>query len=237
MPYLKQEHQIRVFDVAPPPDSSLEYVSGSVDDAGAIRDALDGIEAVIYMALGRKASGGYALDEIDLNYDVSVKGLHKVLQATTEAKVPRAVYTSTLSVHGSRPGGICASEDTPCDAAGVYGFTKWLGELVCDYFARTHGLTVVALRLNAPVAQDDWHRRCEPGRPNVITSAPDVARALSLALSAPVTGFHAVFISGDYDGKLINCARAKQLLGWEPLERPREPDEREACSCGKGKPQ
>ena len=31
---------------------------------------------------------------------------------------------------------------------------------------------------------------------------------------------HPVFISGDYEGKVIDCSRAKALLGWEPLERP-----------------
>ena len=220
MPYLKQEHQIRVFDVAPPPDPSVEYVNGSVHDGAAIREALDGIEGVIYMALRRQASGGYALDDIDLNYDVSVKGLHKVLQAMTEASVPRAVYTSTLSVHGPPPGGVFDSEALPLDAGTVYGFTKGLGERVCEYFARVRGLSVVALRLNAPVTREQWHRQCQPGQPNHATAAPDLASAISLAAAAPLSGFHAVFISGDYEGRRINCSRAKELLGWEPLERP-----------------
>jgi nucleoside-diphosphate-sugar epimerase len=48
-----------------------------------------------------------------------------------------------------------------------------------------------------------------------------VASAIALALAAPLVGFHALSISGDYEGRRINCAKAKQVLGWEPRERPR----------------
>jgi len=123
-------------------------------------------------------------------------------------------------VYGRPPSGRFGGEDAPLDARSVYGFTKGLGERVCEHFARVHGLTVVALRLQMPVTREDWQRRCTPGRPNTDTAAPDLARAISLAATAPLGGFHPVFISGDYEGKVIDCSRAKALLGWEPLERP-----------------
>jgi len=220
MPYLKQDHAIRVFDLVPPQDPSVEYARGSVNDTAAVQAALDGMESVVYMALGRNPDGSYAMADIDLNYDLSVKGLHRVLHAMKEAGLTRAVYTSTLSVHALQPSGVCASEDIPCDAPSLYGFTKALGERVCEHCARVYGLTVVSLRLNAPVPAEEWHRRCRPGQPNPAVAAPDVANALRLSLRAPVSGFLAFFIAGDYEGKIINCARAKSILGWEPLERP-----------------
>lgn len=222
-PYMKQEHEIRVLDLLPPQDSSVEYVGGSTHDLSAVRRALDGVEGVIYMAIGKNPDGSEAQDDIDLMYDLNVKEVHRVLRAATEANVARAVYASTMSVHGPRPNGVYETEAIPCDAPGMYGFTKWLGELVCDYFARVHGLSVVALRLYAPVTREAWHRSCQPRVPNAQTAAPDVARAFSLALSAPLTGFHVVFISGDYEGKHINCWNAREFLGWEPLERPVRP--------------
>lgn len=222
-PYMTQEHEIRVLDLRPPQDSSVEYVSGSAHDLSVVRRALDGVEGVIYMAMGKKPDGSEAHDDIDLMYDLNVKEVHRVLRAATEASVARAVYVSTVSVHWPRPNGAYETEAMPCDAPGMYGFTKWLGELVCDYFARVHGLPVVALRLYAPVTREEWHGSCQPGLPNLPTAAPDVARAFSLALSTPLTGFHVVFISGDYEGKHINCSNARELLGWEPLERPARP--------------
>jgi len=219
MPFLKQDHRIRVFDIVPPKDSSVEYVQGSVNDKDAVRSAMEGIEGVVYMVMGRAPDGSYAVHDIDLSYDLNVKGLHRVLHAMREAKLTRAVYTSTLSVHGTRPHGTYPNEDIPCDAPGLYGFTKYLGELVCEHFARVHKLTVISLRLNGPVTREEWHGHCRPGQPNPLTAAPDVASAISLALTAPVSGFRALSISGDYEDKVVNCARAKQVLGWEPRER------------------
>jgi len=219
MPFLTRDHQVRVFDLVPPKDSSVEYVQGSINDRGAIRSALEGIEGVVYMVMGRAPDGSYAVHDVDLSYDLNVKGLHRVLHAMKGAGLTRAVYVSTLSIHGRRPDGRFPNEDIPCDAPGLYGFTKYLGELVCEHFARVHKLTVISLRLNAPVTREEWHGHCRPGKPNPLTAAPDVASAISLALTAPMSGFHALAISGDYEGKVVNCARAKQVLGGEPRER------------------
>jgi hypothetical protein len=35
-------------------------------------------------------------------------------------------------------------------------------------------------------------------------------------------GFQAFSISGDYDQAQMSLAKAKRLLGWEPLARPKE---------------
>jgi nucleoside-diphosphate-sugar epimerase len=219
-PYLKEQHSLRIFDLVPPKDPSLEYVQGSVSDAAAIRAALDGIEGVVYMAMGRNSDGRYEVRDVGVNHDLHVTGLHRVLVLASEAKIARAVYTSSGSVHGTRPGGRVPSEDTPCDAPDVYGFTKWLGELVCEHFVRVRKMAIVSLRLNMPMPLEDWQKSCRPGRPATQTAAPDVASAISLGLTAPVTGFHTLSIAGDYEGKMVNCARAKQVLGWEPRERP-----------------
>jgi len=116
MPHLKEEHQIRVFDLKPPEDSSVDYVCGSVHDLPAIHRALDGIEGVIYMAMGRTPEGAYAIEDIDLNYDLNVKGLHRVLHAAATAGVKRVVYVSTTDVHRPLPDRIYDTETMPCAA-------------------------------------------------------------------------------------------------------------------------
>ena len=219
IPHLKSAFKLRILDPAPPKDASLDYVSGSALDPAAIRRALEGMDAVVYMVIGRNPDGSYAMSDIALNYDLNLKGLHQVLHAAIEAGITRAVTTSTMSVHDRWPKEVAASEDTPCDARDVYGFTKGLAEQVCGYFARVRGMAVVALRLNMPVPLDEWHKACRPGRPNSYTAAPDVASAIALSLTVPLSGLHILSIAGDHEGKLINCARAKQVLGWEPKER------------------
>jgi len=43
-------------------------------------------------------------------------------------------------------------------------------------------------------------------------------------------GFQAFMISGDYEQKIMNMAKAKRLLGWKPLARPTrgQPKKKEA---------
>ncbi len=219
-PYLKAEHTLRVLDPVAPKDPAVEHVQGSVADLAAVRRALDGIEGVVYMAMPRTREGGYDVRDIDVNYDIHVKHLHRVLLAATEAKIARAVYTSSMSVYGARPSGFPDGEDTPADAPDLYGFTKRLGEIVCDYFARVHKVAVVSLRLNGPMPLADWQRMVRAGHLLGQTAAPDVASAIALSLTAPLSGAHIFNITGDYVGRYCRCTRARQLLGWEPLARP-----------------
>jgi len=219
-PYLKRDHQLRVLDPVPPKDPAVEYLRGSVADDGDVRRALDGIEGVVYMAMGRTTDGKYDVRDVDVNYDIHVKHLHRVLLAAAEAKISRAVYTSSMSVYAYHPDGYPQGDDTPCTAPDLYGFTKRLGELVSDYFGRAHGMAIVSLRLNGPMFLEDWLAEAAAGRISTQTAAPDVASSIALSLTAPIAGSHAVNIAGDWQGKRVVCARAKALLGWEPLTRP-----------------
>lgn len=225
LPALAARHRLRVLDlVAPETSAAVEYRHGSVCDFDALRDAVEGMDALLYMAMGRLLP---VKDDERKNaqahadaYDVSVKGLHLALYAAHAAGVPHAVYTSSLSVyHQSGAGRYLSDEDLTPDARHFYGFTKRLGEEVCRNAARQWGLSVNALRLCFPVSDDEWRERARLGEPTIRTAASDVARVLLGALEFQA-GFQAFTISGDYEQKLMSLAKAKRLLGWEPLARP-----------------
>ena len=55
-----------------------------------------------------------------------------------------------MSVHSDWPRGMVADEDTPCDARDLYGFTKGLGERICQYFAANFSMRLIALRITGP---------------------------------------------------------------------------------------
>ncbi len=220
IPYLKAEHTLRVLDIAPPKDPSVEYVQGSVADVAAIRRALEGMEGVVYMAMARTGDGKYDCSGIDANYGIHATHLHRVLLAAAEAGIGRAVYTSSMSVYRHRPPGFPDGEETPADATDLYGFTKRLGEMVCDFFARAHGMAVVSLRLNGPMPLEEWQAAARAGRVLGQTAAPDVASSIALSLTVPLAGAHIFNVTGDYVGRYCLCTRAREVLGWEPRARP-----------------
>jgi nucleoside-diphosphate-sugar epimerase len=218
LPHLARQHALRVFDMRPPADPAWEYVAGSVGDLDALGRATEGVDALLYMAMGEKvydtASGTTS------NIDVNVKGVYLALDAAQRVGVRHAVYTSSMSVYG---GDLLQryfpDEEITPDSSGLYGFTKRLGEEVCQNAARAWGMSANVLRLCFPTPDDEWAAQTRRDTPTIATAASDVARALLAALDYR-GGYQTFMISGDYERKLMNMAKAERLLGWEPLARP-----------------
>jgi nucleoside-diphosphate-sugar epimerase len=106
------------------------------------------------------------------------------------------------------------------DARSEYGLSKAMGEMVCLRFCAGNGPSILALRLYAPSPPDVWRSTWGGTRPSGHTTFRDTARAYDLAVSlTDHTGYDALFISGDHTGEFVNCAKARDLLGWEPQDR------------------
>ena len=218
IPFLKQQHTLRVFDLKPPADISLDYVAGDLSDFDTLSQAAQGMDALLYMAMG-------SLDWPTVNgmksaFDVNVKGVYLALKAAFEAGAQHAVHCSTMSVYEDLLKRYMFDEDQTPDARDLYGFTKRMGEAVCHNMFQRTGMSVNALRLCLPVSDEEWLEKTQAGVPTIATAASDLARAFHAALNYR-NGFQAIMISGDYENKLLNLAKAKRVLGWEPLKRPR----------------
>jgi nucleoside-diphosphate-sugar epimerase len=217
IPFLKIKHTLRIFDLRLPQDASLEYHPGNVTDHHAIGQAVQGMDALIYMAMG-----SLDWDEwpgTDSGFDANVKGLHFVLKAAAQAGIKQAVYTSSMSVYANLNNRYFADEDVTPDEKELYGFTKWLGEEVCRNACRRWRMNINVLRLCHPTAKDVWLGETRKGVPTIATVDEDVAGAMLAALEFQA-GFQTFTISGDYEEKFMNMAKAKRLLHWEPLARP-----------------
>jgi nucleoside-diphosphate-sugar epimerase len=219
LPALAQQHTLRVFDLKPPALASLDYVQGDITDFDALAQATRDQEALLYMAMG--AQRGSHLHLVNTNFDVNVKGVYFALLAAHQAGIPHAVYTSSMSVYDGRlETRYFFDEDMPTDCRHHYGLTKRLGEDICRNACHEWGMTINALRLCLPIADEQWRTETRLGIPTIATAASDVSRALLAALDFRGYGFQAFMISGDYEQKIMNMTRARKLLQWEPLARP-----------------
>ena len=218
LPALAREHSLRVFDRRPPALAECDYHAGDLTDFAALERATQGMDALLYMAMG--SQNWEAIESAISAYDVSVKGVYLALRAAHAAGITHAVYTSSMSVYHDPPGRYYPDEEITPDARDFYGFTKLLGELVCRNAAREWGMTVNALRLCHPTAEEIWLEQTRAGTPTIATTGDDVARALLAALDYRGGGFEAFMISGDYQEKIMNLAKARRLLGWAPQARP-----------------
>ncbi len=217
-PILAQTHYVRIFDLRPPQTGLLDYFQGDVTDYDALAQAMAGMNALVYLAMGNlkweETSGWVSA------FDVNVKGVHLALRAAHAAGIHQVVYASSMSVYGDDlMKRYFENEDVVPDSTGLYGFTKRLGEEACQNAVQVWGMNINALRLCFPQAEEKWKAETVKGKPTIATTADDVARAILGALEYKA-GFQAFMISGDYEQKIMNMGKAKRLLGWEPLARP-----------------
>ena len=218
LPLLAERHTLRIFDLRPPTGSGWDYVAGDVCDYPALLGTAEGMDALLYMAMGTQ---NFETMESEVTaYDVSVKGLYFALRAAHQVGIAHAVYTSSMSVYENLAGRYFSDEEITPDARHFYGFTKLLGEHVCRNAAREWDMTINALRLCLPVSEERLLAETRLGTPTIATTGGDIARALLAALDYRGGGFEAFMISGDYEQKIMNMAKAKRLLNWEPRARP-----------------
>jgi nucleoside-diphosphate-sugar epimerase len=227
-PYLRERHDLRVLDLRPPRHEDIEYVEGSVTDPAALRRALAGVDAFIWVVM-RKPQGGAVRDQdvptIVENYEINTKALHLTLFIAQELGVMRGIYTSSMSVHYRMRDWFPSEELVPLDTPTVYGLSKGFGELICQYFARWWDMNLIALRITGPRTREQFlderrnPRTPKTGRPLFVTDEEDLANAYLAALEAVRVGhgrFDAFFIAGDEDEREHNLSKARRLLGWQP---------------------
>ncbi|MDA1279971.1 MAG: NAD(P)-dependent oxidoreductase [Chloroflexi bacterium] len=230
-PYLKEHHELRVLDLAEPKHDGVEFVNGSVTDPVAIAQAVDGVDAFIWLVM-LSPQGGTVTDQdlkiIRENYEVNCLGLHTFLWLAQGAGVARGVYTSSMSVHYRGRDYYRAEEDIPLDTPSAYGLSKGFGEGICRYFASWFDMNLIALRITGPRKREDYikerenpiNNRIDGSKPLFVTDEADLARAYLAALENVQIGhgrFDSVFIAGDENEKEHNLSKAKRLLGWTPL--------------------
>lgn len=102
-----------------------------------------GIDTVYHLAAVLSALGE---ENPDLAWDVNMKGLKNVLDASVATGVRRLFWPSSIGVFGPDAPKMLAPQDAPLNPTTMYGVTKVAGELLCRYYSLKHGLDVRSLR-------------------------------------------------------------------------------------------
>jgi len=220
-------HELRLTDIKPIENPEGESFVLDVADWPAVQNASKGMDAVIHLAYGSARTDDNQTD-IHLNYEVNAKGTHYLLLAAEQSGVKRFIYTSTLSIFGlSRELAVGnLDENSPPNFMLPYGLTKWMGEEVCQMFAKRGKLSIVCLRLCGVTLPSEWeeYKRWEPTVADPVahrsrrmaTHVEDVAHAIHLALTVPDIRYEVLHIASDNKGRVTSIDRAKKVLGFWP---------------------
>ncbi len=85
-----------------------------------------------------------SLQEPAFCHDVNVTGTANLLQAAYIHKVQRFVLSSSCAVYGQQA--TPCSEATPCSPTSPYAYSKLMGELLCQQYARVFKVPTLCLR-------------------------------------------------------------------------------------------
>ena len=227
-PYLQQRHELRVLDLRPPRHAGVEYIEGSVSDPDALRTALTGVDAFIWVVM-RKPQGGTIRDQdiptIIENYEINTKALHLTLFIAQELGVTRGIYTSSMSVHYRMRDYFGQEEATPYDTPTVYGLSKGFGEQICQYFARWWDMNLIALRITGPRTREQFlderrNRRVPEVGSHCLSPTRRIWRRRTSRRwrrSRPGTAASTPSSSlATRREQEHNLSKAKRVLGWEP---------------------
>jgi nucleoside-diphosphate-sugar epimerase len=139
---LAEGHRARAYDLVDPGIllPGVEWITGDVRDAGAVRRACEGVDVVFHLASlipQRKAS-------TETMRAVNIGGTRCILDAAQAAGVRRVVYLSSAEIYGA-PNVAPCPEWWPTTPLGEYGRDKIAAEKLCLQ-AFTSGLEVSILR-------------------------------------------------------------------------------------------
>jgi nucleoside-diphosphate-sugar epimerase len=132
---------------------------GSITDRELIRDAMDGVDAVLHSAtLHKPHVATHTMQEF---VDTNVSGTLVLLEEAVRAGVKTFVFTSTTSTFGDalRPPvtqpAAWVTEDVVPVPKNIYGVTKIAAEGLCELFHKKHGLACPVLRTSRFFPEED----------------------------------------------------------------------------------
>lgn len=220
-PSLAEEFECTYFDVRPIPNPGPNDIVGDVNDDATVQRAVQGQQAVVYLAMGIRPGTAKDVSDIDQAFNVNVRGWYRVLFHGQQCGIRRYVYASTLSVYNPLRSMPFIDESIPPTAFDPYGLSKRLGEQIGAAAVQKHPDTViVAVRMCLPQRDEDWARlRSLPPEQRGYAQGPNDLRRLYLAaLRLDKPGMHVVQTTGDIEGRQMPNTRAGQLLGWQPRD-------------------
>jgi UDP-glucose 4-epimerase len=137
--------QVRVIDLQPHADPSVDIVVGDIADPEVLARALQGgFDSVVHLAA--VTSVLRSVQEPELTFRTNVIGTNALLEAGREAGVTSLAFASTNAVTGPMKAPKI-SEAATLEPLTPYGSTKAAGEMLMSAYTASYGMRCACIRL------------------------------------------------------------------------------------------
>ncbi len=212
----------------PVPDT--HFVQADLGDAPAIRQALDGMDAVLHIGAVPDPAASFE-DVLHSN----IVGTYNVLEACREAGIRRLVYASSImatmgyfyfqepyrAIREQRFDAVpedltLVTPTDPTHPTEPYSASKVWGEGMCRIYHDAHGLATVCLRIGAVNKED---RSLFAWTDSLWCSQRDVVNIIELSLQATASPcFHICYGVSDNRHRWVDLESSRQALGFQPQD-------------------
>jgi nucleoside-diphosphate-sugar epimerase len=215
---LEKDCELRVTDIKSI-DSPHETMHVDVADLDQVRRAAEGTDAIVNCSVLRP--------DRKLAFDVNTTGTYNAIRAAVENGHERFVNTGP---HFTQVGpsyeyyDFDIPEEVPLHSGtNLYAHSKSLGQEICRVFAANYPVHVLTtLFLSFKEAEPGPEQRGSDTSPFSVTF-PDAARAIRKCLEVDLRTLPSrceiFFITTDTPHGRYHNAKARRLLGWEPLDK------------------
>lgn len=122
--------------------NSIHFIEGSITDYSTCQRAVASQDIIFHLAAFISVPDSFN-DPLSC-HTTNITGTSLLLEAARQASIKRCIFSSTSAVYGPHQG-LC-SETTPLNPQSPYGFSKVIGEQLCQYYYTMHGLECIILR-------------------------------------------------------------------------------------------
>lgn len=195
---------LRLLDIVTPTSESSETVTGSINDQEVLRDAFDGVAALIHL-------GGQSREDTWANIvATNIDGTHNVLEAARAAGVGRVILASSNHAVGFRVvgedgvDGLKADTSTRPDT--YYGVSKAAIEALGALYHHRFGMDVICIRIGT-CFEAPWDVRGL----STWLSPDDAGRLFEACLTAPNPGYRIIWGVSDNTRRFCSLREAAEL--------------------------
>ncbi|WP_137286414.1 NAD-dependent glucose-6-phosphate dehydrogenase Azf [Halorussus salinisoli] len=224
---LTGEYEWRLLDRDPPArETDHEFVVADITDEEAVREAVEGVGAVIHLAGDPRPEAPW--NSVLTN---NIDGTRNVLEAAVGEGVEKVVFASSNHAVGAyetderTPDLYRTQDDYRLDGtefprpSNLYGVSKATGEILGRYYHDEHGISVACVRIGN-LTKNHPPKDYERGQAMWL-SHRDCAHLFDRCIRAEYD-FEIVYGISDNDRKYYSIERAKEVLGYDPQDNSAE---------------
>lgn len=215
---LKHDFEVMVLDIVQATRTDVDWRMVDLADYPLVEDAMSGADAIIHMgAIPRP--GSVTSSQL---FEINTVGTFNVFEAAANLGIDRVIQGSSMSVlgypffyHRFAPESIPVDETHPTQPQDPYALSKLVGEEIAKAFVRRTKMVAISLRMAWIHTPESFADQVAPLQDDPAAGAShlwgyvdgrDIAQACRLAITAPVSGHLACFISAADSFMKLNTA-------------------------------